>query len=135
MGTVLPSEAPQVTHSHNTGSLMMFSSAMTEYSTCTGELDSPHARAEAGAEEAANLALGTALLEKHLKSRLAVAADHFNRSPVKGLEYFRVHPCYRHQTCSLPRPYLVSHSSVKQKHYCEARHSMLRALEALRSMS
>lgn len=55
-----------------------------------GELDSPHAKAEAGAEEASNLALSTALLEKHLKSKLALAADHFNRSPSKGLDYFQV---------------------------------------------
>ena len=57
-----------------------------------GELDSPHAKAEAGAEEAATLALSTALLEKHLKSKLALAADHFKSSPSKELDYFQVQP-------------------------------------------
>ena len=57
---------------------------------CTGDLDSAHSKAEAQAEEAASAAMSTALLEKQLKSKLSIAADHFNRAPSKGLDYFQV---------------------------------------------
>ena len=38
--------------------------------------------------------MATALLEKQLKSRMSIAADHFNRATSKGLDYFQVfvHP-------------------------------------------
>ena len=55
-----------------------------------GDLDSAHSKAEAQAEEAAAAVLSTALLEKQLKSKLSIAADHFNRAPSKGLDYFQV---------------------------------------------
>ena len=55
-----------------------------------GDLESAHSKAEAQAEEAAAAVLSTALLEKQLKSKLSIAADHFNRAPSKGLDYFQV---------------------------------------------
>ena len=55
-----------------------------------GEVDSPHSRQRAAAEEAAELLTQAALLEKAVKSRLALATDHFNRSPSKGFDYLQV---------------------------------------------
>lgn len=59
-------------------------------SGCAGELDSPHSRARAAAEEATTHLTQAALLEKSVKSRLALATDHFNRSPSRGFDYLQV---------------------------------------------
>ena len=57
---------------------------------CAGEVDSPQTRSRAAAEEATWQLTQAALLEKAIKSRLALATDHFNRSPAKGFDYLQV---------------------------------------------
>lgn len=55
-----------------------------------GDLDSPHARAKAKLEQERQLMIETALLEKLLKNKLSVAAEHFNRDYKKGFQYLQV---------------------------------------------
>ena len=58
-----------------------------------GDVDSPQSRARAAAEEATGQLTQAALLEKSVKSKLALATDHFNRSPSKGFDYLQVASC------------------------------------------
>lgn len=53
-------------------------------------MESPKTKARAQANELRRCAAETALLEKHLKTKLAVAADHFNRDYRKGFQYLQV---------------------------------------------
>jgi len=55
-----------------------------------GALDSPHARAKAKVEEERRALVETALLEKVLKNKLALAAEHFNRDYKKSFQYLQV---------------------------------------------
>jgi hypothetical protein len=55
-----------------------------------GSLDSPHARTRAKAEEGRRALIETALLEKILKNKLALAAEHFNRDYKKCFQYLQV---------------------------------------------
>ena len=55
----------------------------------SGPLDSPGAVAAARAEAGARASLAGALAEKWAKSRLAVAADHFNRDYRKGFQFLQ----------------------------------------------
>ena len=56
----------------------------------TGEMDSPHAKAKAKANEDRRTAIDTALLEKILKNRLSTAAEHFNLDAKKAFLYLQV---------------------------------------------
>ena len=60
------------------------------YWLLAGDLDSPHARAKAKVEQERQLMIETALLEKLLKNKLSVAAEHFNRDYKKGFQYLQV---------------------------------------------
>jgi len=42
-----------------------------------------------------------ALLEKHAKTRLAVAADHFNRDYKKGFQFLQVPLSYTISSCKI----------------------------------
>jgi hypothetical protein len=55
-----------------------------------GDLESPKAKSKARSDEARRGQVETALVEKHLKTKLAVAADHFNRDYRKGIQYLQV---------------------------------------------
>lgn len=55
-----------------------------------GDLESPKAKSKARTNEARRGQVETALVEKHLKTKLAVAADHFNRDYRKGFQYLQV---------------------------------------------
>ena len=57
--------------------------------TWAGESDSPKTRARVAAEEQEWHQAQAALLEKAVKSRLALATDHFNRSSSKGFDYLQ----------------------------------------------
>lgn len=47
-------------------------------------------------EEERQLLIETALLEKLLKSKLSVAAEHFNRDYKKGFQYLQARAASRH---------------------------------------
>ena len=51
----------------------------------------------------------TARVEKHVKSRLAVAADHFNRDYKKGFQFLQVRLC-----AISPQPVLLSHYTPRK---------------------
>eukprot|EP00884_Botryococcus_braunii_P022699 jgi/Botrbrau1/9112/Bobra.0305s0016.2 len=57
--------------------------------TRPGDLESPKAKSKARTNEARRGQVETALVEKHLKTKLAVAADHFNRDYRKGIQYLQ----------------------------------------------
>lgn len=63
---------------------------ISNYNESVGELDSPHSRAKAKADEERKIAIETALLEKVLKSRLATATEHFNLDAKKAFLYLQV---------------------------------------------
>lgn len=68
----------------------MLDVSSTEIWCSAGELDSPHARAQAKVDEDRKAAIDTALLEKILKNRLATAAEHFNLDYKKAFLYLQV---------------------------------------------
>ena len=57
-------------------------------------LDSVHSKAIARAEEDKRALVETALLEKWVKGRLAIAADHFNRDYKKGIQFLQVNTMF-----------------------------------------
>ena len=67
---------------------------ITEGRTCFGAYHFSHAGSAAEAnglqEGEGQSVANVALLEKHAKTRLAVAADHFNRDYKKGFQFLQV---------------------------------------------
>lgn len=76
-----------------------------------GALDSPRSRARARADEERRAAVAGATLEKLLKSRLSVAAEHFNRDHKKAFLYLKVR-AYQSSVQDFPLLILTQHMHI-----------------------